>query len=814
MKQLYTVLILISFISIQHITAQTTISGRVVDAETNEWLAGVLISSTQLIGTTTDIDGKYSITVSGDETELTFRYLGYETQVIKLNIQGSKGIGLDVKMPVGTSILNTVTVTSSRNKRLLENEIATVEIIPARFLENNAITSLSEVMERTPGVQILDDQVNIRSSGFSYGGGSRVGLIIDGQPLLGALFGDIRWNFIPIENAGQIEVVKGPASVLYGSNAMNGVINVTTAEPTSDPYTSISIYRGVMDDPPSKYRQWWSDEEPPFNNGIFFAHRAKVTDKLDITLGGNMHFNKSHIERGDEARYRANWTTKYRLTDKTTFGINGNFMYHKSGGYFIWQDADTNALKHISPLSFNRYRTLSIDPHVTHFDKFNNKHIIRGRLFSIVQTPQRRSKEQIEANPPDIPATIYSMEYQFQRRFQNELLLTAGFSLQDFSADNPTLAFTTGDTISDIRSTTFGNNQALFGQVEKSFLENKLLTQVGLRVERFNIGDGDFSAIVPVVQAGATYKASPTNVFRTSFGQGYRMPSLLERYVEAEILVIESPFIDIPLQAIPNLEITPEYGWNYELGYKKLLKKGRWKGYLDLAFFVMQYKNMSELTFDLHLSEDELANAPINVILDNLGFKYVDNVNGRIAGYEASTHLNGDIFGMPVRVWGGYTYTYPGDLDSLDVLNQSFWGNFVNGMNVPDSSMLPTIMRYRSLHTARFDVEFDLFKVLTIGGIATFNGFMHNIDAVFEGKGEWGELVETLNEGPIIPGTVEFRESQLGGDWVFDVRASLAFAKGHRVHFIVTNVMNREYALRVGKMNALRMFNVKYQMTF
>lgn len=813
MKQLYTILFLLSFISIQHITAQTTISGRVVDAETNEWLAGVVVSSTQLIGTSTDIDGKYSITVSGDETELTFRYLGYETQVIKLNIQGSKSISLDAKMTVGASILNTVTVTSGRHKRLLENEIATVEVIPTRFIENNAITSLSEVMERTPGVQILDDQVNIRSSGFSYGGGSRVGLIVDGQPLLGALFGDIRWNFIPIENAGQIEVVKGPASVLYGSNAMNGIINVTTAEPTSDPYTSISIYRGVMDNPPSKYRQWWADDEPPYNTGIFFAHRAKVTDKLDVTFGGNMHFNRSHIEDGNEARRRINWTTKYRLSDRTTFGINGNFMYHSLGGYFIWQDADTNALRHISPVSPSHYRTFSLDPHFTHFDNNDNKHTINARFFNIVETQQWRRGYQLEnESREDIPATIYSVEYQFQKRFKNDLLLTAGASAQSFSANNPTLAFAEPD--STTRITSYGNNQALFGQVEKSFLENKLQAQAGLRIERFNIGSGDFSAIVPVFQAGATYKASSTNVFRTSFGQGYRIPSLLERYVETEILVIETPFLDIPLQAIPNLEITPEYGWNYELGYKKLLKKGRWKGYFDLAFFVMQYQNMSELTFDLHLSEDEIANAPIGVILNNLGFKYVDNVNGRIAGYEASTHLNGDIFGMPVRFWGGYTYTYPGDLDSLDVLNQSFWGNFIDGMNVPDSSMLPTIMRYRSLHTARFDVEFDLFKVLTIGGIATFNGFMHNIDAVFEGKGEWGELVETLNEGPIIPGTVEFRETQLGGDWVFDVRASLEFTKGHRVHFIVTNVTNREYALRVGKMNALRMFNVKYQMTF
>jgi iron complex outermembrane receptor protein len=810
MKHLHKLLLVIIFFSTQVIYAQTTISGRVVDGETNEWLVGAVVNSSQLVATATDIDGMYEITIPGDATELTFRLLGYETQVIPLKLSGLKSISLNVKLNAQVSILNMVTVTSGRRERLLENEIATVEVIPPGFIENNAITSLSDVMERTPGVQILDDQVNIRSSGFSYGGGSRVGLVVDGQPMLGALFGDIRWNFIPIENAGQIEVVKGAASVLYGSNAMNGLINVTTADPTSDPYTSITVYRGVMDNPPSAYRQWWADDEPPSNVGLFFAHRVKATPKLDVVFGGNVHHNRSHIVKADENRYRFNWKTKYRINDRTTFGVNGNFMHHKIGTYFIWMDADTNALRHIDDAAFNRYRTFSLDPHLTHFDKNNNKHTIRGRYFNITQVAQNFKRDTVS----EVPAAITSLEYQFQRKFDNGLLVTSGVSYQRYSADNPTLAFTSNIGSGDVRESTFGNNQALFGQVEYGFFDNKLQSQVGLRLERFNVGAGDFNIIVPVFQAGATYKLTPSNVLRTSFGQGYRMPSLLERYIEAEILVINTPFIDIPLRGIPNLEIVPEYGWNYEIGYKKLLKKGRWKGYLDAAFFMMQYQNMSELTFDLHLSADQLGTLPLDVILDNLGFKYVDNVSGRIAGYEVSAHLNGDILGMPVRLWGGYTYAYPGDLDSLEALNQPYWGNFFDAMGTPDSLMLPTIMRYRSLHTARIDLEFEVFKFLTIGGIATFNGFMHNIDAVFEGKGEWGGLVEDLNGGPIIPGTIEFRETQLGGDWVFDVRASVEIAKGHRVHFIVSNVMNHEYALRVGKMNALRMFNARYQMTF
>lgn len=792
--------------------AQTRITGRVTDAETKETLVGVVISTNQLQGTTTDIDGNYYLTVDADETILTAQFLGYETQVITVKLN-DKSIVQDIELGQQTSILNTVTVTSSRNRRLIEDEVATVEIIPAKFIENNAVNSLSEVMERTPGVQILDNQVSIRSSGFSYGGGSRVGLIVDGQPMLSALFSDVPWNFVPIENAGQIEVVKGPASVLYGSNSMNGIINVTTADPTSDPYTSIMLYRGQMDNPPSKYRQWWADGEAPYNAGLFFAHRVKATDKLDVTLGGNLHYNLSHIQKGDEARYRFNWKTKYRLSDRTTLGINGNIMYHKLGGYFIWEDADTNALKHISPLSFSRYQTYSIDPHFTHFDGHNNKHSVKGRIFSITEVQSQQQLNTGVTERDGIPSNIFSVEYQFQRRFDNQLLLTSGILLQTYQADNPTLAFTDADSLS--RVTTTGQNQAIFGQVERSFFDNKLNAQIGLRIERFATGENDYQAYVPALQIGASYKLTPTNVFRGSFGQGYRMPSLLERYVEADVFNIDAGLLgNFPINAIPNLEIRPEYGWSLELGYKKLLKKGNWKGYFDAAFFVMQYRDMAELTLDVHLSDEDLSVASINDIREAIGFKYINKTFGRIAGFEVGTHLNGEVLGVPVRIWGGYTYTYPGDLDSIEANEQNFWSNFADGINTPDSSMLNTVMIYRNFHTTRFDIEFDLFKRLTLGGVVTYNSFMHNIDAVFEGKGEWGTLIEILNDGPLIPGTKEFRTSQLNGDIVFDFRANFLITEGHRVHFIVTNAMNREYALRVGRMNALRMFHVKYQMTF
>ncbi len=794
----------LTILNISLLFGQLTIKGVAIDKVTGETLIGVTIQSDEFKGTTTDINGEFILNINSLNPTLTCSYIGYQNNVITLSGEANEEIDIKVQMIKEASILNTVVVTSNRYGRKIEDEVASIEVIKPTYIENNAITSLSDVMERVPGVQILDDQVNIRSSGYSFGAGSRVGIVVDGQPLLGALAGDIKWNFIPIENAAQIEVVKGAASVLYGAASMNGVINVITAEPTSKPYTSITMYRGIMDDPPSEYRKWWTDDERPGNVGLFLAHRVKVNNNFDVVLGGNIHFNRAHIERGDENRYRFNFKTTYHHSDKLKYGVDGNFMYHKFGTYFIWQDADSNALQHISPIAFNRYNTISVDPHLTYYDDNSNKHTVRGRYFEATLNNNIRD----EAN---VPAYVWGGEYQFQRRFNSDYILTAGVSYQDFFAENPRLGIEIIDTTNTTNVAFDGQSAAVFGQVDKGFLSDKLNLTAGLRLESFNIGNDDFSQVIPTFRLGGTYKSTPTDVFRASYGRGYRIPSLVERYIDAVLIEFPNQLIDnLALRVLPNLEIEPEIGWSSEIGYKKLFNVGDWKGYLDAAVFVMQYDNMAELTFGLHLDD---STATFSEIIQNIGFKYVNATKGRIGGYELTAHLDGKIGTIPLKIWGGYTYTYPGDLDSIETHNQNYWSNLFTAMGTPSAEMIPTIMLYRSLHTARFDIEF-YFNKLTLGFVANYNGHIHNIDGIFEGEGQWAELIETLNGQPIIPGFEEYRAANTDGFWVFDARLAYHLNEQHHLHFVVTNVTNKEYALRPGRMNPLRMFNVKYQMEF
>jgi TonB-dependent SusC/RagA subfamily outer membrane receptor len=93
--------------------------------------------------------------------------------------------------------------------------------------------------------------------------------------MLAADRGDAKWNFVPIENVEQIEIIKGASSVLYGSSALNGVIAVRTAWPSTTPESSITMYHGIYDNAIVLLLQPGMIMHPTFT-GINFSAQAEI----------------------------------------------------------------------------------------------------------------------------------------------------------------------------------------------------------------------------------------------------------------------------------------------------------------------------------------------------------------------------------------------------------------------------------------------------------------------------------------------------------------------------------------------------------
>ncbi len=773
------------------LSAQSILQGKVIDQKDNLPLIGatVQVGSNSTI---TNIDGQYSIEIATSDTLLICSYVGYQTKTIPLN---STITLLDIQLESSSLIIDEVVVSGSRFKKNLIQEAVSVEILKPDFVEKNVVTRLDEIVAKVPGVQIIDGQTNIRSSGFSFFSGSRVGFIIDELPYLNPTTGSVQWDFIPIENLGQLEITKGASSVLYGTSAMNGLINFKTAQPTSTPYTSLSVYGGLFAAPENEYQKWWTDENRPYRVGGHFSHRKKYGDKFDLVVGAHYHDEQSYLEGTGVERGRVNVNTRYKVSDNLYIGVNGNYQEHEIRSFFIWQDADTNALRPLGSISPDRYRNYSIDPYLKYIDDKGNTHNLRTRFY--IYNFLREGNDNTNA-------IVGHAEYQFQRRFNNGLSLTTGISTQQFDVES--VGFPV-DTITNNVGIRLGGITGIYAQVEKKFLNNKLNVSLGTRYEFYNFGE-DVNSGVPVFTANATYEVTPKDYIRANFGQGYRIPSLIERYTDRILAGV---------RIHPNPEILPEQGWSAEIGYKKGFDAGSANGYFDAAIFWMEYENLIEYQFGFYGDTTDLLQF---LDFNNFGFRSNNITRARIAGIELSTQLEGKLGDLNYRLWAGYTYTYPGDLvaDTSLVSVGNFLDNFVKGFNVQDTSVHQGILRYRTLNTARLDLELN-YKAFTIGVNAAYNGWMVNIDGDLVGEGFWGEFLalqaqNILGRDELFPGMANYRANNQTGNWVFDLRLRYDISPKHNINLIVNNVFNTFTVTRIGRVDPTRLVSLKYGMRF
>ena len=119
----------------------------------------------------------------------------------------------------------------------------------------------------------------------------------------------------------------------------------------------------------------------------------------------------------------------------------------------------------------------------------------------------------------------------------------------------------------------------------------------------------------PVFRAGLNYQLADYSFIRASFGQGYRNPSINEKYLRKDIGGVG---------VYPNLDIKPEKGFNAELGIKQGYKIGNFQGFVDVAGFYTQYKDMVEFQFGLFNNADyTMINSigdAVRMLTDGQGF--------------------------------------------------------------------------------------------------------------------------------------------------------------------------------------------------
>ena len=778
-----------------------TISGIITDANNNEELIGVNIILENGGGTSTDIFGKYTLSVSEGVKKVTFKYIGYKDIIREISLYKDENKIINITLESSSKQLSTVVISAGRFEQKIEEITVSMEVIKPTLIENKNTTQIETVMDQIPGVNITDGQANIRGgSGWSFGAGTRVLVMVDDMPLISGDAGQVQWSLIATENINQVEVIKGASSALYGSSALNGIINVRTAFPSQididkDPlkkgYLKVNLHSGLYDFPERETLNWNGDNRRAFN-GYEFLFSNKY-ENLDLSIGGNI-FKDDGFRQGettDRKRFNLNSTYKSNNIKGLSYGLNANFLFQTTGSAIIWDGFDRAYIPLNDEITTTNGDTYNIDPFIRYING-NNRHSLKTRYLKVINDNSTKEDDIGQDNQ----SQSYYSDYQWQKNIEK-------YNLRITSGTTNEMVYANSDLFN---GKNYRITNSLYSQLDKKW--NRFNISLGARYESFSLhsddkhfinGDSinDFSAGKPVFRTGINYQAAEATYLRASWGQGYRFPSMAELFISTN---------QSGLEIYPNPGLNPESGWSSEIAIKQGVKIGKWMGYIDVATFIQQYDNMMEFSFGQWGGNEKP--------LGGMGFKSLNIGKTQISGIELSISGQGKInHNLSINIIAGYTYMDPISLspsstyaygnkhgDSILVVNEGVVEMEVldQSINYNNSSSDSTILKYRYEHIAKADIEI-VYKDISIGGSIRYNSFMKNIDLIFTDPAIGGE-------NGMISGINAARKEFNSGDLIIDLRAGYQMNKTARLGFVVNNVLNREYMTRPATMMSPRTF--------
>ncbi len=779
---------------------QFTLDAQLFDAQSGETLMGVVVKNVATgNGTVSDVSGHFELAVSvGDTLECSM--LGYT--FLRYGIQpADRGRAIALKMRSAENEFNVVVVSAGKFEQQVSEVTVSMEVLTPQLLHDKNVVSADEALQQTPGVSIVDKEPQIRSgSGYSFGAGSRVQILVDDMPSLSGDAGRPSWDYLPIENVSQIEVIKGASSVLYGSAALSGVINLRTASPADTARTVVTAYQGMYSTPQNTRSVYWNGNLQ--RSGLSFLHLQKF-GQLDVTLAANVVGDDGHLgpirdslgafESGynpftadrynanSRARLNANLRYRSKKFVGLSFGLNTNWNISNSLSTLVWENADSALYSAYAGSATRTVQLLgTVDPYITYFTPGGQKHSLRTRWQSL-----DNNNDNNQGNFSD----QYYGEYQYQHNWEkagiSEFTTTLGL-VGMFTQARGEL-FTGGNP--DGRNT--AENYAAYFQADKK-LFNRLNLSAGVRYEYFRINTT--SDKKPVFRAGANYQLGRATYLRASYGQGFRFPSIAEKFIVTGVGTIN---------IFANPSLVAETSDNAEIGIKQGFKIGNFMGYADLAVFQQNYENFIEFTF----GPWGRATAGLD-ILKVFGFKSLNTGQARIRGAEFSLMGAGNIGQHEFQVLAGYTFTEPKSLTPhLNyAINEasSVVQDTVNYIRT-SSDTANYILKYRLQHLVRADVMWK-YKKISAGISARYNSHMQNIDYAFL-------FLESLEAAKFKPGIRKWREEHTSGDYIIDLRVGYEIKGRHRLAIIINNVLNREYAIRPLAIEEPRMSMLQYTLT-
>lgn len=212
------------------------IIGDVIDKTSGEHMPFINIQlKGTSIGTKTDESGHYFLKnlPSGNFT-LQVSCVGYTTQEIPVEIVINKTQEIDIILEENNTTINQVVITSNKYETKQRETATVVNVIPPKLFECTSSCNVAEVLSFQPGLRVEADCQNCGYTQLRINGlnGNYSQILVDGHPLMSSLASVYGLEQLPTGMIDRVEVIRGGGSALFGSNAIGGIVNIITKEPT------------------------------------------------------------------------------------------------------------------------------------------------------------------------------------------------------------------------------------------------------------------------------------------------------------------------------------------------------------------------------------------------------------------------------------------------------------------------------------------------------------------------------------------------------------------------------------------------------
>lgn len=553
--------------------AQRLITGTIRDAQTREPLPFASIQVTgQNTASITNENGNFEIELpEGNSSELIVSFMGYSTQRVQISDTKKR---ITISLTPDSRTLDEIVVVSGTMKEVsrMDSPIPVEIYSPSLFMKNPS-ASIFESLSMVNGVQ---PQVtcnvcatgNIQINGME---GAYTMVLIDGMPIVSSLSTVYGLSGIPNSLVKRIEVVKGPASTLYGSEAVGGLINIITKEPVSSPLFKIDVSSTSLLEHNFDIATKWKAGAAQSLLGVNYFN---FNNRIDIN-------NDNFIDLTQQERFSVFNKWDLARTSKKHASLALRYVYeNRWGGQMQWTQADRGKDTYYGESIYtNRVEVLGkydlpVDEDIAIDYSFN--HHFQDSYYGV--TPYI-GKQQV----------AFTQLRWSKKAGSHDLLMGIPFRYVYYDDNTP------GTARADL------SNKPVRTYLPGIFVQDELMVSSkatvlgGLRYDHHNEHGNIFSP-----RLSLKYSPNDEHVIRLSGGNGFRVVNLFTE---------DHAALTGAREVIIKNDLLPERSWNVNLNYATTLTHRT--GYVDLdgSIFYTYFTNK--------IVGDFLTN-PQQIIYDNL----------------------------------------------------------------------------------------------------------------------------------------------------------------------------------------------------